>query len=187
MTFLFLVKLIKILQFEAMAIGALAAYFLFHYKSKIEDSLLFSKPIQFFIVMFILLKLFANQYFINNFVIFDYIFNTKIISNVLLTISYAWFIVNVSVNKKSIIKLNNKIFKFLGEISYGIYMYHMLIVFGIILLFKEQFLKLGNFTSTAIFYIILTLVVILVSYVSKVFFEDYFLKLKKKFRNQNYS
>ncbi|MGB1316101.1 MAG: hypothetical protein ACPG4Y_08770, partial [Chitinophagales bacterium] len=80
-----------------------------------------------------------------------------------------------------------KIFKFLGEISYGIYMYHMLIVFGIILLFKEQFLKLGNFTSTAIFYIILTLVVILVSYVSKVFFEDYFLKLKKKFRNQNHS
>lgn len=182
-----LVKLIKILQFEAMAIGALAAYFLFHYKSKIDDSLLFSKPIQFFIVMFILLKLFANQYLINNFVIFDYIFNTKIISNVLLTISYAWFIVNVSVNKKSIIKLNNKIFKFLGEISYGIYMYHMLIVFGIILLFKELFLKLGNFTSTAIFYIILTLVVILVSYVSKVFFEDYFLKLKKKFRNQNHS
>jgi len=75
-----------------------------------------------------------------------------------------------------------KFFNFLGDVSYGIYMYHMLVIF-VIVLFGSKFLNdQGNITSTICFYLLLTTAVIVVSYLSKKYFEDKFLRLKSKFQ-----
>ncbi len=63
--------------------------------------------------------------------------------------------VNVSITKKPIIRLNNKVLEFLEDMSYGIYMYHMLIVFGIVLILKTQLEKMNDIVSTIVFNFIL--------------------------------
>ncbi len=176
------IKLIQMLKFEAMAIGGLAAYIIYNRQKEIEPSFLYSKAFQIIMISFILLRIFGFKFLKENSILFDYLFATPIASSLLLMSIFAWFIVNISVNKKSIIKLNNRIFEFLGGISYGIYMYHMLIIFGMVLLFKAQLAKMNDLASTVVFYFILTASVILVSYISKKIFEDRFLRLKTKFR-----
>jgi peptidoglycan/LPS O-acetylase OafA/YrhL len=179
-------RVINMLQFESMATGGLAAYIIYNRKKEIESCFIFSKPIQIILFAYIFSRLLGNQFLSESSILFDYLFNTQIISNLLLTCSFAWLIVNTSINQKSILKLNNKAFDFLGNISYGIYMYHMIVVFGIILVFKNQLEAMNDFTGSILFYFSLTMLVIIISYLSKKLFEDYFLSLKTKFRaNRN--
>ena len=175
-------RIVKLLQFESMAIGALAAYLVFNLKKNIESLFIFSIPFQIVIVLFILSRIFALQYLSDSSMFFDVLFNSGLPSNVLLSCSFAWLIVNISVNKKSIVKLTAKVFNFLGDISYGIYMYHMLVVFGFILFFKKYLVSMSDLTSTVFFYAVITIGTIAISYLSKRYFEDYFLRLKSKFR-----
>jgi peptidoglycan/LPS O-acetylase OafA/YrhL len=165
-----------------MAIGGLSAYIIYNRKKEIESSFIFKKPAQIAILTFIFLKLFGAKYLTESSMIFDYLYNTEIISKYLLTCSFAWLIVNTSINQNSFIKLNHKVYDFLGNISYGIYMYHMLVIFGIILFFKNHLANMTDSIATILFYLILTSGVIVISFISKRFFEDYFLKLKIKFR-----
>ena len=175
-------KVIGILKFESMAIGGLAAYIIYHRKKGIESSFIFSKPIQVLLLLYMLLKLLGGKFLAEKSIFFDYLYNTEIISQISLTCSFAWLIINISINKRSLITLDNNILNFLGKISYGIYMYHMLVIFGIILILKNQLPTMTNGTASILFYFILTTGVILVSFVSKRVFEDYFLSLKGKFR-----
>lgn len=91
---------------------------------------------------------------------------------------FTWLIINISINSKSIINHNSKVFDFLGKISYGIYRYHMLIIFGIVLFLKDFLNQFDNITSTIIFYALLNIVVVITAFLSKKLFEDQFLKLK---------
>lgn len=177
-------EIIKTLQFESMAIGGLTAYIIFHRKKEIESCFLFSKPIQVVLFFYILLRLLCVRYLSAKSAFFDYLYNTSIVSELLLTFAFAWLIVNVSINRKSLLKLDNKVLNFLGNISYGIYMYHMLVVFGIVLILKNRLSTMTDTSSSILFYIILTTVVILLAFASKKLFEDYFLRLKAKFRPQ---
>tara|TARA_B100001142_G_scaffold301946_1_gene328062 strand:- start:28268 stop:29407 length:1140 start_codon:yes stop_codon:yes gene_type:complete len=174
-------RLVRMLRFEAMAIGGLAAYLVFNNKNLLS-SFLFSRFIQSLLITFILLRLFAFQFLVDNNIIFNVLFNTPVLSNLLLTTVFGWLIINISINPKCIISLDAKLLNFLGSISYGIYMYHMLIIFGIIVLFKGYLSDLNHFYSTIFLYLALTIIVILVSFLSKKFFEDYFLRFKNRYR-----
>lgn len=175
-------SILRMLEFESMAIGGLAAYLVYHRKDALESSIIFSKSFQLIMLSFILLRLFGFKYLSEEFTFFDVLFNFQIISKIFLTCSFAWLIVNVSVNKNSLVKLNNKVLNFLGDISYGVYMYHMLVIFALTLVFKTTLSHMMNISSTIVFYVVLTTIVILVSALSKKLFENYFLSLKKKFR-----
>ena len=175
-------KVIRMLKFESMSIGGLAAYIIYYRKREVENSVLFSRIIQIVLILFIMGKCFASKFLINKSFIFDYLYNSDIFSHIILSCSFAWLIVNISLNKKSLISLDNRVFNFLGNISYGIYMYHMLIIFAIVLFFKNHLAKMSGVTSSALFYFVLTVGVILISFISKRIFEDYFLGLKQKFR-----
>lgn len=81
--------------------------------------------------------------------------------------------------KNTDINIDTKITRFLGKISYGIYMYHWLICLGIIYLFTKG--GLSAYYSDAVLYILVFGATILVSWLSYNTFEKYFLNLKKKF------
>jgi len=174
-------RLIKMLRFEAMAIGALGSYLVYNYRN-IVSHFLFLKWSQLILITFILLRIFFFKYLIENNIVFNYLFTTPVISQLLIMIVFSWLIISISINPKSIINLDNRIFNFLGNISYGIYMYHMLIIFGVVVFLKDYLLILSNLNSSLIFYLLLTSIVILVSYLSKRLFEDYFLSFKKNYR-----
>lgn len=174
-------RLIKMLRFEAMAIGGLGAYLIYNYSS-ILTHFLFSRLSQFLLIIFVLLRIFAFKLLVAQSVVFNFLFTTPVISQLVIMIIFAWLIINISLNPKSIVRLDNKILNFLGNISYGIYMYHMLVIFGIVVFFKQYLLIMNSFPSSIIFYLLLTTLVIIVSYLSKRLFEDYFLSFKKRFR-----
>jgi len=96
-------------------------------------------------------------------------------------LAFCWLIINISLNENNLVNLNGKKLNFLGEISYGIYMYHMLVVFGIVVVLTKILNHLNPVISTISFYIIITLGMVLVSYLSKRFFEERFLRLKHRF------
>jgi len=178
-----LAQVISILKFEAMAIGGLGAYLVFNAKKQIHDTIIFLVPFQIIFILLIIIQLFGFKYLTENFILAKIIYDTPIVSSIFNMLLFCWLIVNISLNQKSIISLEHKIFNYLGDISYGIYMYHMLIIFGITLFLSKFFNNINNILASVIFYILVTCLTIIVSGLSKKFFEDKFLKLKKKFEH----
>ena len=175
------VQLIGLLKFEAMAIGAFGAYYVYHTNRRIESRWFFSKWVQIIVLLFIVVKFFLANTLYNLSIFYAVFFETPVISELVLMIVFCWIIISVSLNKNSFVKLSNKTLDYFGDISYGIYMYHMLTIFAIVLFLKNFLNGINPALSTIVFYIIVTFCVILISALSKKIFENKFLGLKKKF------
>lgn len=144
---------------------------------------IFSKPAQIVILFFIFLRIGFMNGLIETAPIFNQIFKTFILSDLLMMLCFVWVIINVSLNPKKIINLDLKPLNFLGEISYGIYMYHLIIIFAVIVGLKSILNSFSPITSTLLFYSIIIAGIVIISALSKRFFEDPFLRFKKRFNN----
>ena len=169
---------LDIFKFDAMAIGALGAYFVFNLKQSVSHQLIYSKTNQVIIYGLLLVYLMfldniKNQYW-------DMLFKTPIFSELLIDSMFIYLIIGVSLVDQSVIKLENRFLSFLGEISYGIYMYHMLIIFAIMQFGKLYFAELNLFSGTLLFYILLLSLVIVIASISKKYFENIFLNIKRR-------
>jgi peptidoglycan/LPS O-acetylase OafA/YrhL len=174
------------LKFELMAIGGVGAYWVFNNKKKDKNGvgdwdIWFFKPIvQIVLIALLAVRLFLYNYMLENpNLLFEVLFQTPVLSVFTEGVLFLWLILNVSLNPKAFFRLKNPFLEKLGEISYGIYMYQMLILFAVILFFKKMMMGMSNFTQTMFFYIITTAGVLSISWLSKKYFEDYFLKFKK--------
>lgn len=154
----------EMFSIDSMAIGGVAACLIYYKKENILK-VLFNPIFQtmIYIALFILL---ISGYFIIHF------------HNEVYSVLFAIIILNLAENKKSILNIENKIFNYLGRISYGLYMYHgIAIVIAIKLLLK---LEIYNNVIMYLFSIILT---IIISAISFHFYENKFIKLKLKYSN----
>ena len=87
-------------------------------------------------------------------------------------------ILNFAVNGKLKISLENKVFDYLGKLSYGLYMYHPI---GIVLsLYIAIYM---NCTTNWLVYPLSLFIVILIAAISYEYYESIFLKLKISFSN----
>lgn len=173
-----LVYLINTFKFEAMAIGGLGAYFIYKTGPAVTNLFIFKIPAQIvFFSTIILFLLFQSN--VDN-VVWNAVFNTPIVSSFIIDFLFLYVIICVSVVDKSIIKLRNKILSFLGEISYGIYMYHMLVIFAVMLFLKKYLIQMSSPWNHLVYYGAVTFFTILISILSKYLFENYFLNLKGK-------
>lgn len=177
-------EVVGMLQFEAMGIGGLGAYIIFKRQKAIKESFLFSKAVQIILFAFIFGYVFLWKELSAISEPFNVLWTTPIASHIVMTLLFCWLIINISLNDNSIIKLNGKKLNFLGEISYGIYMYHMLVVFAVVVVLSSVLNRLNPVVSTVAFYICITAGTVLVSYLSKRFFEERFLKLKHRFEKE---
>lgn len=129
------------------------------------------------------LKLFMNKYlfyFSIVFVLFLMIkgINIPKIHNEFYSLFFGIIILNFAANDKINISLENKVFNYLGNISYGLYMYHPI---GIML---SIYLTISiNSTTNWLIYPLSLLVTILIASISYRYYESIFLKLKIKFSN----
>lgn len=169
-------------QFEAMAVGGLGAYFLYHTKRSVAQLPIFAKPVQVLVYVILAAFLIFNVNIDNMF--WNMVFKTPVISQLLIDLLFLYLIIGVSVTENSIIKLNNRFLSYLGEISYGIYMYHMLVVFGTMLVLKKYLMHMGTVTGLVVFYPVVFILVIIVASLSKKFFENYFLRLKDRLQKK---
>ena len=102
---------------------------------------------------------------------------TKHFNDELMSLLFAIVILNVCTNTQLNITFENRVTKFLGKISYGLYVYHW-----IILLLVFKFLPTeGTSFYTIVLYVVVIMATILVAWLSYETYEKFFLNLKKRF------
>ena len=110
------------LQFHYMSLGGLMAYYYIHHKKSLLSLKVFSSgTIQIVLLVVLLAYLIFYQKT-------DWAEPILILPQGLL---FGWIILNVSVNEHTILTLENKVLNHLGKVSYGIYMYHMIVVYAL--------------------------------------------------------
>lgn len=172
------IHLIKTFAFESMAIGALGAYFLYNTTINIQT---FYKKYALLNYLFfaILLAYFFFRNTTINLIGFD-IFNHWIFSYIILNALFLNLIlfIGVKLNTKSI--FSTSFLDYGGKISYGIYMYHMIVIFAVIHLGKKHLLTLDPYLSFLIFYSLVIAGTFVTAHLSKKYFEDFFMKFRSK-------
>jgi peptidoglycan/LPS O-acetylase OafA/YrhL len=93
------------------------------------------------------------------------------------------FVIFNTISARSLINLEIQPFTYLGIISYGLYMYHMLVDYILRFICMRSFKKLlsENFFGPLIYHISLLGFTIIVAGLSYKYLESYFLKLKVKY------
>lgn len=154
------------LKFECMAIGALLGIAVFEKKTNILD-LLYSRITQIFTIVLISLFLWFGSYF-------------HFLNNTVFGLLFGIVIINVATNGKSLLKFENVFYNHLGRISYGLYMYHSIVLGSLIVLFKVFYpeFELIQHLLLSVSVFILTIIVASLSYT---FIETPILSFKKRF------
>lgn len=169
-------NLVRTYCFEAMAVGGLGAYWVFNSRRDISSLFIFKKWVQYVLYAMLLTFVMFDSNIRN--VAWRGLFGTPVVSPLLIDFLFLYLIIGVSLAKNSVVRLENKTLSYLGEISYGIYMYHALIVSVLILGFKAAHLPLSPVFFNILFYAVLIPCVLAVSNFSKKYFENYFLRFK---------
>ena len=169
---------IRIHQFEAMAIGRLGAYLVYHYGKQINASWIYSIPAQIGLYSLILVFIVFGANIQSQ--IWHFFFENPIVSAIVPKALFLYLIIGVSVVDKNLFTLENRVFSYLGEISYGIYMFHLLILSQIIELLKGFVAGSGMFLETLFYYGVSILLIIGVAALSKRTLEAYFERKKQQ-------
>ncbi len=150
-----------IFSIDCMSIGGLFAIYLFEKDKKIK--LFFSKYTQ-IIVYALLVVLLLNGVRIP-YIHFEFY-----------AVLFGIIILNLAANEFTVLKLENKLFHYLGKISYGLYMYHPL---AIVIILK--ILAVFEIANIGIQYASVILLTILIAGVSYKYFESFFIQKKIRF------
>ena len=150
-------------KFNCMAVGSIMGYALATEKAWIKK---LSKDS---IVLFLMITSFSLWFFN---------FELKYFNDEFYAIIFSLMIVGiVNANK---INIDTKISRFLGKISYGIYMYHWMIILVVL-----KYLKYNDNQPyfNCILYSTVFIATIVVSWISHITIEKYFLNLKNRFKS----
>lgn len=159
-------KIYNVLNFNSMATGALISILYYQRNFLINKLLTFSPILNVFLVTLPFILWFSNVNF--------GFFQVSIYSGL-----FAWMIILI-VNGTLTRFFEAKILIFLGQISYGIYMYHYIILL-MLMKFIHPYFDNYSITANIVLYVLVILLTILLSYISYHFFEKNILKLKIKF------
>jgi len=111
-------------------------------------------------------------------------FESLLVSNLITCLLFSLFIYTISyANLDFVVK--NKLFNYLGKISYGIYMYHVIALNTIVFIFlKFDITSIPNIITILLINILTIILTVIISHFSYQYFEKYFLNLKEKYREQ---
>jgi len=163
-------KFLAMSKIECMTIGALGAWLLFAKKDVILK-LLYSKLAFTASIISVLFLIYLTPRIIQDGI------------HMIYAACFLTIILNVSREGKFFVSLENRFFHMLGKISYGIYMYHLIVVTFVIFCF-QQVLGRGSelgFIENLLIYVLSIGGTILISWLSYEFFELRFIKIKARF------
>jgi peptidoglycan/LPS O-acetylase OafA/YrhL len=162
-----LLSFVEHFKINAMSIGGIIAYI--YYNQKNWLNWLFKYYIGEFLVLI-------------TFALWFYGFQLYTISDEFYAILFSLIIYKVVINDKPLIKLfDNRIVNYLGEISYGLYVYHWLVLQTVINFVKRYIVNFEHemIKVNLIIYIGTIFFTILISHFSYQYFEKFFLKYKR--------
>jgi peptidoglycan/LPS O-acetylase OafA/YrhL len=157
---------VHVTRFDCMAIGGIGAV-LFHQGHALFRKIAFHMATQVLCWIVIGLLMF-NRFHLAS------VIDPEIVSAVTVIL-----ILNLSQNPRTLIRLDYPVFDFIGKISYGIYMMHVLIIFYLGKATKA--LQIESGLKYVLIYISVIGSSILLAWLTYTFFEKPFLKLKKRF------
>jgi peptidoglycan/LPS O-acetylase OafA/YrhL len=164
-------KIADQLRFHFMAAGALAAWTLQHRRERFLALPVFASRA----VQLVLLGLLL-EYYLVGLLPWGW-FGEEIVQIVL----YSWLIVTVAANPRNAVRIANPVFEYLGTISYGLYMWHMVAVYGTSALFRATHWWRGHPVLYCVAYYATALgATILISHLSYRWLERPFLRLKDR-------
>ena len=162
---------LQFVPFHLMAVGGVAAW-LYFTNSKLLR-VIYHPLVQIFAWIFLIFSVIVHPAHFPFLMMFDRTYHA---------VMYAIIILNVSTNPKTIITLENKVFNYLGRISYGIYAYHFILLFLLSLGFRKILPYIHfNWLKEAIMFTSVLGFTIIVSRLSFNYFEKWFLSQKEKF------
>jgi peptidoglycan/LPS O-acetylase OafA/YrhL len=159
------------LRFHFMAMGALCAWALRRHRERFLALPVFASRAAHRLLLAILV-----EYYLLGLIPWGWFFEEAV-----QVILYAWLIVTVGSNPRNAVRLANPAFEFLGTISYGIYMWHMVAVYGTSALFQATDWWRGNLWLYSFAYYGVALgATVLLAYFSLRWLERPFLRLKDR-------
>lgn len=163
-------KFLAMSKLESMAIGAMGAWVLFTHHERLLK-FIYQGCVQALSLAGLVLVLYLTPAFLEN------------IIHLLISPLFLIVILNVASNPKSIVKMRGRVFDFLGQISYGIYMYHMMVIAFVLHLYMHlaPVRKIQPWYDHVLIYVAVIGITIFVSYLSHRFFESRFIRLKSRF------
>ncbi|WP_138994680.1 acyltransferase [Larkinella sp. C7] len=152
-----------------MAIGGLGAYLVFKNHPILE--ILHRKSVQ--IIMYLFLIAFIATGF-----------RVPGINYEFYAVLFCFLLINLASNPQSVVQFENPLMKFMGSISYGLYIYHpvaITLVLNLLAGRRDNPGLLHSFLFNLQAYALIILLTILLAYLSYTYFEKPFLRLKDRF------
>jgi peptidoglycan/LPS O-acetylase OafA/YrhL len=150
------------------AVGCVSSA-LFYKSNNLLKRIIFLRITQIAVLLLLLVCSLTSFYIFHNDEAFDYR---------LYCVLFSIVVVNAALNPANIFKLETRALDFLGKISYGIYMYHMMCI-GVAYALVRSLFGAGILQEVSLYMLSVGLT-ILVSWLSFRYFEAFFLKLKPR-------
>jgi peptidoglycan/LPS O-acetylase OafA/YrhL len=159
--------MLNLFSFDSLCLGGIAAYL--HFKKHKLLTFLYNPFVQAICWIFFLTSLAIGPLKVT--VVFD---------KEMYAVAFAVIILNVSTNGKTIISLENRFFNFIGKISYGLYIYHMMVLCLLSLVIKNVHIE-NTWLMYGMVFVTVVSGSVLVAFLSYRYFESGFLRFKTRF------
>jgi peptidoglycan/LPS O-acetylase OafA/YrhL len=162
-------------RIDQLLMGSITAIILYNYKNKKASKRWLIRLGCNKYVQLIAWVYFAGHIFTPS--LFNYLFAFQTV----FILSVVIIVINLCIPKTSIIQLDNRYIRYIGKVSYGIYLLHNIVLISILYLLKTYFNNLGPILTNLVIYGLTFPLAILLAGISYKYYESYFLKLKVKY------
>ncbi len=152
-------------RIQTMALGGLCAWLVYNNKTSFLN-IIFRKDLQVVVYSLLLILFFSGIHFTGFLEVY--------------AVFFAFFVLNVSCNPKSILSLENPVMSHLGKISYGLYIYHVFVIVFIINALKMYFPAISGTSYEIVIYSLTLLLSVGIASLSYTYFEKPLLAYKDK-------
>lgn len=161
-----LAQLLALTRIDCMAIGGIGAWLVFN-KHPLAYSLA-SNRMALGVILLTSISLF-------------FVFQFSFLTHEIYALLFCWIILNLATNPNTFVNLEQPILRYLGKISYGIYMYHFISIRLVLYILEQGGYHTNTLAMNIWLYIGTYAITLLLAMVSYRFFETPFLKWKEKF------
>jgi len=162
-------KFFAMSRLESMAIGAIGALYIFRNKETVLRWV-YHPVTQILSFLSIPIMVFFTPVIFHN------------VIHLVYSVVFLIIIMNVSANPKTLVNLENRIFDYLGRISYGLYMYHIMVIVFVLHVYKDPMGEYRDLTAkeNIVVYAASIFITIVISALSYELFEKRFIRIKSR-------
>jgi peptidoglycan/LPS O-acetylase OafA/YrhL len=170
-------RLLSYYQFEGIAFGGIGAYLYYHQQRVVAWVYRMDKPI---LLLMLLIIIFNSSKQFEPYVIAYFLYKC------VMSAIFAVFILNITTNPDTILRLENRFWNTLGNLSYGMFAYHILVIYVVLQIYNPGDLA-TNLGSSLIFHLLVISLVTIVAWIAYYVVEKPFMRLSERLTSQTTS